>query len=137
MHKYASALLVLLLLTSIASLAQSSEDLGRHAAERWIVLVDDQQYEQSWKESAKLFQNAISSEQWQKEEAQRRSQLGIKNSRKLKDLKTTNSAKGLPSGQYVVVKYQSSFAKKKNATETIVAVMEPDGAWRVAAYSLE
>ncbi len=137
MHKFASSLVVLLLLTSIASFAQSSEDLGRHAAERWIVLVDDQQYDQSWKEAAKLFQSSLSIEQWQKEAAERRSQIGSKNSRKLKDLKTTTSAKGLPAGQYVVVKYQSSFAKKKNATETVVAVVEPDGAWRVAAYSLE
>ena len=46
------SLALFLFLTKVA-VAQDAEDKARYAAEQWIVLVDDGQYEQSWKESAK------------------------------------------------------------------------------------
>jgi hypothetical protein len=130
--------LILLLLTFTVRLAvaQAAEDKARFAAEQWIVLVDDGQYEESWKEASKLFQDAVTSADWQKKAQTDRTQLGQKQSRKLKDIKTNPSVKGMPAGQYVQVKYQSSYANKKVAIETITAVLEPDGNWRVATYSV-
>ena len=136
MRKPAVVLTCLLLLVS-AAMAQAPEDKARFAAEQWIVLVDDGQYEQSWKEAAKLFQDSVSSSDWQKKADADRAQLGPKQSRKLKDVKAATGAKGLPNGRYFQVKYQSSFANKKVATETITAVLEADGNWRVAAYSMD
>ena len=135
MRKLALVLLVLTFTMRLA-LAQAPEDKARFAAEQWIVLVDDGQYEQSWKEAAKIFQDAVASPDWQKKAQTDRTQLGQKQTRKLKDIKVAATLKGLPAGQYVQVKYQSSFANKKVALETITAVLEPDGNWRVAAYSV-
>jgi len=130
--------LILLFFTFTVGLAvaQAPEDKARLAAEQWIVLVDDGQYEQSWKEASKIFRDALSSPDWQKKAETDRSHLGQKQSRKLKDLKLGPTVKGLPAGQYVQVKYQSSYANKKVALETVTAVLEPDGNWRVAAYSI-
>jgi len=130
--------LILLALTFTVrlGLAQAAEDKARFAAEQWIVLVDDGQYEESWKEAAKAFQEAVTSADWQKKAETDRTQFGQKQTRKLKDIKTTPTVKGMPAGQYVQVKYQSSFANKKVALETITAVLESDGNWRVAAYSV-
>ena len=136
MTKRAILFLTLFLVASNVLVAQDSEDKARFAAEQWIVLVDDGQYDQSWKEAAKAFQDTISSSDWEKKVSAQRTQLGSKESRKLKEIKSTNAAKGLPAGQYVLVRYQSSYEKKKAALETITAVREGDGQWRVIAYEI-
>ena len=136
MRKTAMILPMLLLLTVKVALAQAPEDRARFAAEQWIVLVDDGQYDESWREADKIFQNLMPAEEWQKKATADRAQLGAKQSRKLKDIKATNSAKGLPAGQYIQVKYQSSYANKKVALETITAVLGGDGVWRVASYTV-
>lgn len=135
MRKLAIVFLVLFLAFTKLAVAQDAEDKARFAAEQWIVLVDDGQYDQSWKEAAKSFQTWITSEDWQKKAAADRTQMGHKTSRKLKELKASNSAKGMAAGQYVYVKYQSSFENKKTVTETITTVLEGDGTWRVASYT--
>lgn len=134
MRKLVVLSLVLFLALTKLTVAQEAEDKGRFAAEQWIVLVDDGQYEQSWKEAGKTFQAWITSEEWQKRAAEERGRFGRKTGRKLKDLKESTNPHGLPSGQYVFVKYQSSFEKKKKVSETIAAVLEGDGTWRVASY---
>ncbi len=134
MRKLAVLSLVLFLAITKLAVAQDAEDKARFAAEQWIVLVDDGQFEQSWKEAAKPFQAWISSEEWQKKAAADRERLGHKEYRKLKEIKSSSSVKGQPAGQYVFVKYQSSFDKKKNVTETVTTVLEPDGVWRVSGY---
>ncbi len=135
MRKTAFLMIVFLLAVRLA-VAQAPEDKARFAAEQWIVLVDDGQYEQSWKEAAKLFQDAVTASDWQAKARAERDQLGTRASRKLKEIKSASTVKGLPAGQYVQVKYQSAYEKKKAATETVIAVLEPDGTWRVAAYSI-
>jgi len=129
------SLALFLFLTKVA-VAQDAEDKARYAAEQWIVLVDDGQYEQSWKESAKSFQVWITSEEWQKRAAEDRGRLGRKTFRKLKEIKSSTSAKGQPAGQ-ILVKYQSSFEKKKNIVEMVTTVLEDDGVWRVSSYVFE
>ena len=136
MRKVAIILFVLSVVTIKVAVAQAAEDKARFAAEQWIVLVDDGQYDESWKEASKIFQSSNPENDWQKKAESERNQLGQRQSRKLKDIKTTSTVKGLPAGQYILVKYQSSYANKKGLTETIAAVQEADGNWRVASYTM-
>ena len=133
-----SLLLILAVLCAAHfALAQAPEDKARFAAEQWIVLVDDGQYDESWKEASKIFQDATSKDDWQKQADSSRAALGHRTSRKLKEIKTgSQGLKGLPFGQYIQVKYQSTYEKKKQVLETVVAILEADGNWRVAAYSV-
>ena len=136
MRKYLVLLISLLLLMSLGAVAQAPEDRARFAAEQWIVLIDDGQYSQSWKEASKLFQSAVPAEEWEKKAQAERAQLGAKQSRKLKDIKAAGTVKGLPAGQYIQVKYLAAYANKKVANETITTVQEGDGNWRVVAYTV-
>jgi Protein of unknown function (DUF4019) len=133
MRKIAVLSLLVICFTARLALAQDAEDKARFAAEQWIVLVDDGQYDQSWTEASKTFQSATTKEDWSKKAQADRTFMGSKLARKLKEVKPVNAVKGLPSGQYIQVKYQSSYTNKKQALETVVAVNE-DGNWRVAAY---
>jgi hypothetical protein len=136
MRKIALLSLLLSCLFVRLAVAQDAEDKARFAAEQWIVLVDDGQYDQSWTEASKMFQSTTTKEDWNKKAQGERDSLGSRLARKLKEIKPMNSVKGLPAGQYVQVKYQSSYSNKKQALETIVAILEGDGNWRVASYSI-
>jgi hypothetical protein len=52
----------------------------------------------------------------------------------LKSKKYATELPGAPDGEYVVIEYESSFEKKRNSTETVVPMKDPDGGWRVSGY---
>ena len=39
-------------------------------------------------------------------------------------------------GKYVVIQYDSVFAKKASAVEIVITMTDPDGEWRVSGYSI-
>lgn len=41
---------------------------------------------------------------------------------------------GAPDGKYVTIQYQTAFANKAEAVETITPMLDPDGVWRVSGY---
>ena len=44
------------------------------------------------------------------------------------------SIPGAPDGEYAIVVFRTTFAKKLDARETLTLEHEPDGAWRVIGY---
>jgi len=44
------------------------------------------------------------------------------------------SLPGAPDGDYVVIQFQTSFANKASAVETITPMRDRDGAYRVSGY---
>lgn len=97
-------------------------------ARQWLVLVDDKNYAQSWTTAAKAFQNRIKTDAWAKQEAAGRETFGAVASRNLKsiDLSRNNVA---------VIKYDTVFARKAAALETVTLTFE-NGAWSVTDYSV-
>jgi hypothetical protein len=97
-------------------------------ARQWLVLVDDKNYAQSWTTAAKAFQNRIKTDAWAKQEAAGRETFGAVASRNLKsiDLSRNNVA---------VIKYDTVFARKAAAVETVTLTFE-NGAWSVTDYSV-
>jgi hypothetical protein len=41
---------------------------------------------------------------------------------------------GAPGGKYVIIQYATAFEKKATAVETVIPMLDPDGAWRVSGY---
>ena len=66
-----------------------------------------------------------------------RDPLGTLKSRHLVSATATHSLPGAPDGDYVVVRYASSFANKAAAIETVTPVKESDGHWRVSGYFIK
>ena len=44
------------------------------------------------------------------------------------------SLPGAPDGEYRVFQFDTSFEHKQTAVETVTAVLETDGSWRIAGY---
>ena len=66
-----------------------------------------------------------------------RKPLGDVVSRKLKSAEHMTEMPGAPDGQYVVMQFESSFANKKSAIETITFVSGKDGQWKSAGYFIK
>jgi hypothetical protein len=66
-----------------------------------------------------------------------RDPLGKLLARKLKSATYATMLPGAPDGEYVVIKYDSSFENKKTAVETITPMLDKDGLWRVSGYYIK
>jgi len=113
---------------------QKPQQETEKSAAAWLELVDAGQYAKSWEEAAAYFKGAVSKENWQKALEAHRRPLGKLGSRKLTDATFAKTLPGAPDGQYVVMKYETSFEKKKSAVETVTFMLDIDGKWRAAGY---
>jgi len=98
-------------------------------ARQWLVLVDDKNFPQSWKDAGKAFQTRQTADAWANDANNKRVPLGAVASRDLKsiDLSRNNVA---------VIRYDTSFAKKTGTVETVTLTFENNG-WAVTNYSVE
>ena len=113
---------------------QKGEELAAKAASRWLALVDEGKYAESWEEAAQFFRGAVTKEQWKESLDSVRKPLGKLVSRSVKSKTYATSLPGAPDGEYVVIQYASSFENKKSAVETVTPVLDKDGKWRVSGY---
>jgi len=119
-------------------LAQPATDPAAiKAAESWLDLVDSGKYADSWKTAASLFREKVTAAQWEEAVRSARGPLGPVASRKLASAQFMRTLPGAPDGEYVVIRYETSFEKKKSSSETITPMKDKDGVWRVAGYFIQ
>jgi hypothetical protein len=119
-------------------LAQPASDPAAvKAAESWLSLVDSGTYEESWKAAASLFREKVTAAQWEDAVRSARGPLGPVESRKRVTAQFTRTLPGAPDGEYVVIRYETTFQKKKSSVETVTPMKDNDGVWRVAGYTIQ
>ena len=106
-------------------------------AEKWLIMVDEGKYAESWKEAAEYFKTAVKQEQWEQLLQAGRKPLGKLVSRKVKSANYKTSLPGAPDGEYVVIQFKTSFENKKTGIETVTPMMDKDGKWRVSGYYIK
>ena len=55
----------------------------------------------------------------------------------MKHAQFTKTMPGAPDGEYVILQFDTSFADKKAAIETVTPMKDKDGKWRVAGYFIK
>ena len=100
----------------------------------WLALVDAGSFGESWRQAAELFRRQVTAEQWESAVKKAREPLGKVVARRLARSEESHSLPGAPDGEYVILQYDTSFDKKKSAGETVTAMKEKSGQWRVAGY---
>ena len=103
-------------------------------AEAWLAGVDAGDYARSWNESAEFFQKSITSEAWNDTLTKFRKPLGAVKSRKIRDMKEAKTLPGAPDGKYWVIQFDTTFAAKAEAVETVTFMLEKDGSRKAAGY---
>jgi hypothetical protein len=114
--------------------ATSEKDSVGTLAEQWLAGIDAGDYTRSWKEAAEFFRKSITSDAWGEALTKFRKPLGAVKSRKIRDMKEANTLPGAPDGKYWIMQFDSSFAKKAEAVETVTFMLEKDDTWKVAGY---
>ena len=119
------------------SSSSEAENAALKSAKAWLALVDSEKYEESWEEAAEYFKGAVPKEQWQQSMQSVRKPIGKNISRKLQSKLYLTSLPGAPDGEYVVIKFDSSFENKRNALETVTPLLDKDGQWRISGYFMK
>lgn len=107
------------------------------AAGPWLTLLDQAQYTRSWETAAEYFKDIVDRRNFIKSLNGARKPLGEVKNRALQSKHYATSLPGAPVGQYVVLRYQTSFAGGKSAAETVTPMLDRDKKWRVARYSIK
>lgn len=118
---------------STASSLSAPQSAGAKAAREWVALVDRERWEDSWRSAGTLFKSQLTAQQWTLTVQPVRKPLGAVSSRVLGSVTTSNSLSGAPAGEYEIVQFQTRFAQKSGATETVVLAREISG-WKVIGY---
>ena len=129
-----TALALMLGFGSAAQAQDSSTKAAQSAAEEWLLLIDGQNYAASWDTAAVMFRNAINQEKWRAAVQAARTPFGQMKSRTLQSATSATTLPGAPDGEYLVLRYTTSFENKAAALETVTAMREKDGTWHVAGY---
>jgi hypothetical protein len=122
---------------ALALTAPEKESKAVEAIQQWLQLVDEGNYKQSWTNASLYFKGRVKQDQWEQSLKGARQPLGKALSRTLKSAEHKTSLPGVPDGEYVVIRFDTSFENKKTAIETVTAMLEKDGMWRVAGYFIK
>jgi hypothetical protein len=131
---FAIVILLACFAIAVGRAADGPEDEAERAAEPWLDLVDKGSYGESWDRAAVVFKRALTQANWERAVGDARTPLGKLVSRKLKSRQYTETLPGAPNGRYVLIHYDSAFENKPAATELVIPMADPDGAWRVSGY---
>lgn len=101
----------------------------------WLQLVDDGQYGRSWDKASSLFQKAVDRPVWTQKVQSVRGPLGDMVARHLESAQLIVDPAGQPDGEYLVLRYRSSFESKQRAIETHTLIFESSSElWLSAGY---
>lgn len=107
------------------------------ASDKWLELIDEEGYAESWEASAAALRNAVNKDWWEQQLSAVRKPLGKLIERKLLSARYMTSLPAAPDGEYVVIQYETSFENKKSAVETVTPMKEENGLWRVSGYYIK
>ncbi len=116
-----------------ATAPAAAESAAIDAAREWVALVDGQRWDESWRTAATLFRSQVSAAQWASTIQPVRQPLGPLSSRAVQGVTKADVLPGAPSGEYRIIQFQTAFARKSGAVETVVLARE-GSSWKVAGY---
>lgn len=141
MKKLILSLAVLLALAagnaSFAANQPRPEVVARAVSEHWLALVDDAKSEESYLDLSPTFRKEVGKRKWRHTITSLRKPLGKLASRKFKNAVYTKELPGAPDGEHVVVSFDTTFANRRAATETVIAILDADLVWRVTSYTVK
>jgi serine/threonine protein kinase/tetratricopeptide (TPR) repeat protein len=107
------------------------------AAQQWLVGIDAGNYAESWTDAAEFFHGAITQDKWISALESVRKPLGELKIRTVNSAVTETQMPGAPDGRYVVMQFETAFADKNSAIETVTFSLEKDGQWRASGYYIK
>jgi hypothetical protein len=111
------------------------EATARVAAERWVALLDAREYGKAWDQCAKAFRDRVTRQQWVEGIPKSREPFGAMKARRVEVSSYRTTLAGMPEGEYVTVRFATTFEKQPETQELITLVYE-GGVWRPLGYRI-
>jgi Protein of unknown function (DUF4019) len=128
---------LLALVMSPRSVLAQDTTAAETAATAWLAQVDAGKYADSWTSAATAFKQAVTQEKWQDAVKRVRDQVGAFKTRTKSSAAPMTNPPGAPAGEYVIFQYSATFEQRATATETVTAVRDTDGTWRIVGYFVQ
>lgn len=110
-----------------------AETAQTRAAREWLALLDTHRYGESWDLTAPAFRAGMPRDRWATAAGPVREAFGPVSSRLLLGEIRTSALPDAPPGDYDVIQFKSSFARRPDAVETVTFVHDGAG-WMVTGY---
>jgi Protein of unknown function (DUF4019) len=123
------------IVAALMTFAGPAEDEASAAGQKWLALLDDQKYEESWQQAASMFRDQVKQEQWIVSLKRFRDPLGSLVSRTASRVDFTKTLRAAPDGDYAIIHFTTTFKNKSDVTERLTLVKE-DGKWQAAAFAI-
>ena len=138
-HIFLAIGFLLLVFVPMFNKTPSSEvkQLATEAAVKFLYLVDNQEYDQSWAVSSGHMQAAVKKDEWNGQIAEIRGGVGAIVKRSRDDVTYLSGVGDMPEGEYVVITFVSEFKERKRVTESVTLVLDEKEGWLVAGYFLK
>ncbi|MCY4074710.1 MAG: DUF4019 domain-containing protein [Acidobacteria bacterium] len=108
---------------------------ARPTVDAWLELIDNGRYRDAWPLGSTYFKRVVSADDLVQAMETHRAPLGAVDDRTLRNALRTDSVAGAPDAPYVVFTFQTVFADRTTAVETVTAEREGD-AWLIAGHVL-
>ena len=131
----AAALLASGLLGLPAASAQDARSsAAQKAARDWLAFADDRNATSAWNTAGAKVRATLPAQRWMQTLMAQRAPFGPLVQRTVMATQFTKAPPGQPPGDYAVLVFRTTFAKKTGAVENVTLELEPDGVWRVIGY---
>ena len=130
---FASCVLVVTIGAGHASAQDSGTTPAQTAVQTWLALIDARSYAESWDTAASSFKRVVPRDTWSTTVEEVRAQLGSLRTRVLKSATPEKPPRSLQ-GEYLVLRFDSTFEQGPALIEVVAVFKEKDGTWRVAGY---
>jgi hypothetical protein len=125
------------ILAAGCGLSKDEKNKAVTAVTPWLELLDSKKFHESWVLTTEYFRGTISAARWTELMQAHRLPLGKTLSRSTKSVLPKTSLPGVPDADYIVIKFNTKFEKKKKAIETLITIVDSKGQIRVAGYYVE
>ena len=105
-------------------------------AKQWLTLIDDRNYADAYRQMGAAARDRVSADSWSGTVDGVRAPLGAMASRNLKDVRLANALPAMRDGQYAIVRYDSAFAHRAAAAESVTLILD-HGTWSVIGYFIK
>jgi len=129
-----SALLIIFLPRYNERPDKEKAEAAAAAVEAFLHRVDTDKFAESWQIAASMLKEKVPEQLWVEKLGEIRAVAGPLLERTEESMTYSTSAKDSPEGEYIVVTFDTSFDRKKDASEIVTVTLDTDGDWRVAGY---
>ena len=136
-RKFLRLSLIVTLAALAATLLTAATPAGDEASaigQKWLALLDDQKYEESYTAAGSMFRNEVRHDSWIASLEKFREPLGPLVSRTASRVDLAKTLPAAPDGEYAIIHYKTVL-QNKTITERLTLAME-DGKWQVYAYAI-